>query len=110
MSIRPARRSDLTAIAKLCADAFYDDELFGALMHPYREQFLGDYEAYFTRRMRQHWWDYSHIWFVATVLKQGEEVIVGVAEWEFMGDVGKKLRLQPWDPRKSSLDVILRVQ
>ncbi|KAF2266266.1 acyl-CoA N-acyltransferase [Lojkania enalia] len=101
MTIRPARWADLPVVAKLCAAAFYEDELFGPLMHPQRADYYEDYECFFTRRMRENWWDWTHVWWVATVQENGEEVVVGVAEWELMGSVADKHKLASLDPRRT---------
>ncbi|ORY11431.1 acyl-CoA N-acyltransferase [Clohesyomyces aquaticus] len=106
MPIRPARWSDLPALATMCAAAFYEDELFGTLMHPQRDKYRADYEAYWTRRMRESWWEWTHIWWVAIVQEDGKEVVAGIAEWEFKGTLGDPLRLKAWDPRRAILCTI----
>lgn len=99
MSIRAARKSDLTAIATLSAAAFYDDKLFGGSTLPAREQDYADYEAFFARRMRENWCDHHRVWWVATVQENGTEVVVGVAEWELLGSAGEEYKLGRLDPR-----------
>ncbi|KAF2463519.1 uncharacterized protein BDR25DRAFT_347167 [Lindgomyces ingoldianus] len=106
MPIRPAKWTDLSTIATLCATAFYDDELFGTLMHPLRDQFFSDYKASFTRRIRENWWDWSHVWWVATVLEADHEVVAGVAEWEFKGTMADTVCLKQWDPRRAIMPTV----
>ncbi|KAH7131893.1 acyl-CoA N-acyltransferase [Dendryphion nanum] len=106
MPIRRATSDDLPAIAELCVAAFYDDELYGDLMHPLREKFPSDFEAFWIRRIRESWYDWNHVWCVATTQEQGKEVVVGAADWDMMGTVGDKYRLNNWDPRHAILPFI----
>ncbi|OCK80860.1 acyl-CoA N-acyltransferase [Lepidopterella palustris CBS 459.81] len=103
MPIRPATWADLSAISSLCAGSFQDDELFGEMMHPLRKEYPVDFEQYFVRRNRVNWWDYTHVWYVATTTDivdgKEQEVVAGIAEWELQGTVSTKLAW--WDPRNS---------
>ncbi|KAF2181603.1 acyl-CoA N-acyltransferase [Zopfia rhizophila CBS 207.26] len=102
MTVRPACYSDMPAMAAVAARAFHDDELFGTLMHPFRAQYPDDYEAFFLRRMRENWWDWSHVWWVATI----DDEVVGIAEWEMKGRVKKRIDLAAWDLRRVMMPTV----
>jgi len=102
MPIRPARFSDIPAIAALCAVAL-EDELWGDIMHPLRDKFPDDYAQFWVRRTRENWWDYTRVWYVATTTEfiegKEHEVVAGVAEWELQGSVQPAMSW--WDPRNA---------
>ncbi|KAF2843014.1 hypothetical protein M501DRAFT_985169 [Patellaria atrata CBS 101060] len=99
MPIRLARASDLPAISACCAAGFANDELFSNLIHPRRQQYPADYVAFWHRRNRENWWDWAHTYIVATEQDEnGNEIIVGVAEWEKQGP--NATGLWRWDPRR----------
>lgn len=100
MSIRPAKRSDIPALCRICALAFYNDELFGDMMHPHRNEFPDDFEQYFVQKFFLSWWDFTHVLWVSTVEDEGREVVVGFAEWELKGNVGRNMKAGRWDLRK----------
>ncbi|KAF2198017.1 acyl-CoA N-acyltransferase [Delitschia confertaspora ATCC 74209] len=102
MPIRLAKYTDIPAIAHVCAKSFYDDELFGDMMHPFRAEYPEDYEQFYVRRFRENWYDWSHvIWVATTCDKEGKVIVAGVAEWELMGRAGKGReyrKLGGWNP------------
>ncbi|KAI6843805.1 hypothetical protein KC340_g249 [Hortaea werneckii] len=83
MLIRPALRSDLTPAAKVCAKAFFDTELFGEVIHPYRHQYPDDMHLYWLKNFRRGLYRKNNYILVATVSEPGENQprIVGVAQW-----------------------------
>ncbi|ORY59963.1 acyl-CoA N-acyltransferase [Pseudomassariella vexata] len=98
--LRYASYSELPEIAHVMALAFFDDNLFGDIVHPHRNQFPNDVDLYWLRRARVNFWDYRWRWVVAVDRdKNGKEVIVGIAQWERLGDGGKKMECWWFDPR-----------
>ncbi|KAI7184949.1 hypothetical protein D0869_13580 [Hortaea werneckii] len=83
MVIRPAQRSDLTPAAKVCAKAFFDTELFGEVIHPYRHQYPDDMHLYWLQTFRRGLNRKDNYILVASVSEPGESQprIVGVAQW-----------------------------
>ena len=105
--IRPALFSEQRELACVYTAAFWDDILFGDLIHPHRKEFPEDNELYWLRRIQVYWWDYTHHFIVSTAAdKQGNEVIAGVAHWSRMG-TGGVAGLGWWDPRKSDLEHVI---
>ncbi|KAF2472814.1 uncharacterized protein BDR25DRAFT_283354 [Lindgomyces ingoldianus] len=81
MPIRLAAFSDHSAIATVCSAAFFDEDLFGRVMHPHRHKYPNDPTL---------WW-HAH--------DGGKEKVVGVGIWERQGKGGKKMQLSIIDPR-----------
>lgn len=83
MLIRPAQRSDLSPAAKVCAKAFFDTELFGEVIHPYRHQYPDDMHLYWLKNFRRGLNRKDNYILVATASEPGESQprIVGVAQW-----------------------------
>ena len=82
--IRRARFSDLSASTRTCSLAFDDDVLFGRLIHPYRKSYPGDVDKYWYRRFVVDYWDWSHVFLVATesaTADAGSEIVTGFAHW-----------------------------
>lgn len=108
--IREACYSDIPQMAAVLAQAFWDGGLFGEVMHPHREDFPGDVEIFWQRKLRVDIWDYRSKFLVATEKDDsssgggGKEVVVGVAEWQRLGDGGKKMECWWFDPRKYLLN------
>lgn len=100
--LRDARYSELPEIANVMAQAFWDDNLFGDLIHPNRAQYPKDMDLYWLTRSRVYFWNWRFKFLVAvTKNEDGKEVIAGIAQWMRLGDGGKKMELQTLDPRKS---------
>jgi GNAT superfamily N-acetyltransferase len=97
-SLRLARFADHAAMARTLSLAFWDDVLFGRLIHPYRSQYPHDSDLYWLRRIQVHWWNWSHVFLVTVDVddRTGTEIVTGVAHWNRMGGRGG---LAPWDPR-----------
>lgn len=102
ITIRDARYGDLAAIAHVQGLAFFDDPLFGDLIHPHRDQYPQDVDLWHLRRLRVNYWNYRWKWLVAVERDEakGSETIVAVAQWSRKGSGGKSLELFALDPRK----------
>ncbi|KAL6880046.1 acyl-CoA N-acyltransferase [Trichoderma longibrachiatum] len=98
--LRNARYSELPEVAHVMAKAFWDDNLFGDLIHPHREEYPDDVDLYWLRRARVSFW--NHRWhFIVAVDKDetGHDTIVGIALWARLGEGGKQPRGLHWDFR-----------
>lgn len=102
MQFRDASYGELPEIAHVMNMAFSDDNLFGALIHPHREEHPNDADIYWLRRARVNFWDYRWKWLVAIDKNKdgGKDVIAGVAQWARLGDGGKSRECAWYDPRK----------
>jgi hypothetical protein len=100
LQLRKACLSDLSAIASVWADAFFDDELIGDIMHPNRKQHPQDIYWFLLRGIRERFWDWRHQFVVVTVKDGNVERIVGAADWRRLGDGGKPRELSGVDPSK----------
>jgi hypothetical protein len=101
-TIRPAYYSELPAIAALLTKAFWNDDLFGDIIHPHRAQFPEDNDLYWLRRARVNWWDWSMRYIVSIVREAGRDVITGVALWARIGEQPPTgLKLGVADPSKN---------
>jgi hypothetical protein len=101
-TLREARYSELPVIAHLVARAFWNDNLFGDLIHPNRDQYPDDHDLYYLRRYRVTFWNYRWKWLVAveTDNTEGTEVIVGAAQWVRLGPGGRSMECFVLDPRE----------
>lgn len=107
MPIRLAQLSDLDAIARILADGFYDEEVLGQLLHPYRQQYPDDFVRYWKWSCRKRYWDYARVLVVSFVEEVDEdgrkrEILTGVAAWNRMGLGWMKVwgLWGWWDPSK----------
>lgn len=102
MPIRLARSEDFFLIPSIFAAGFYDEEVVGVLLHPYREQYPQDYVAAWRRGCREKYWDVSTVFLVSYEVDQtsGKEVITGAAEWQRQGLGWEKVwgLWGRWDP------------
>jgi adenosine deaminase len=98
LQFREARFSDLSAIASVWTDAFFDDELIGDIMHPHRKQYPQDIYWFLLRGVRERFWDWRHQFVVVTVKDGNSERIVGAADWRRLGNGGKPRELPMVDP------------
>lgn len=109
--LRDARYSELPEIARVMAKAFWEDNLFGQLIHPHRNQYPDDVHLYWLRRARVNFWDRRWRWLVAVNKDEtGREVITGIAQWARLGDGGKKLERSYLDPREHTLEFHLFIE
>ena len=110
MPIRPAHFHDLPTISNILAEAFYDEEFMGPIMHPHRQIYPQDYHRFWEHKVSEWYWDYGHQLTVTYTVKkddegQSEEILTGVGDWirygkgweRYWGIWGK------WDPRESYL-------
>ncbi|RMY99818.1 hypothetical protein D0862_06964 [Hortaea werneckii] len=99
MMIRPAQRSDLTPAAKVCAKAFFDTELFGEVIHPYRHRYPDDMHLYWLKNFRSGLNRKDNHILVATVSEpqESQHTIVGVAQW-----IRRRARASSQDQSSSS--------
>ncbi|CAO2653634.1 Nn.00g030450.m01.CDS01 [Neocucurbitaria sp. VM-36] len=86
MPIRYATPEDEAAIVSTCTTAFFDEPLFGSLMHPYRHEYPEDVKIFWHEKTREEWRKPSNKIIVATASDAGEELVVGFAVWQRQGD------------------------
>ena len=70
-------------MAKVAAQAFFNDELFGDLIHPYRHLYPDDVHLFFLKRIRKGWADPANHLLVSTAPSaqgEGEEVAAWI-QW-----------------------------
>jgi hypothetical protein len=107
ITLRDANYSELPEVAHVMSKAFWNDNLFGDLIHPHREEYPDDADLYWLRRARVNFWDYRWRWIVAVAKDDsGKEVIAGIAQWERLGEGGKKLECSYLDPSAWSLSYL----
>lgn len=98
--LRPAQLSDLTSIARVWYRAFFDDEIIGEIMHPYRKEHPEDVYRFLLRGIRERFWDWRHqFWVVVAKDEHDKEMIVGAADWRRLGQGGVAMELSSVDPR-----------
>ena len=86
MPIRPANPSDEPAMASILATAFFDESLFGPVVHPHRHKYRNDVKIFWSERVRKAWQTKDEKLFVATTVEDGKEEVIGVAVWQRQGD------------------------
>ncbi|CAL8584128.1 hypothetical protein XPA_009733 [Xanthoria parietina] len=106
MPLRKAQRRDLPRIASTYAAAFWDEEVMGKLMHPYRQEHPQDFLRYWKHEVAEWYWSYSHQIMVSYETKptrdgDEEQVLTGVADWIRHGEGWERLWgiWAWWDPR-----------
>ncbi|KAL6705997.1 hypothetical protein ACN47E_006099 [Coniothyrium glycines] len=107
--LRAATYADIPAIARLWKAAFFDDEIIGHLMHPYREEYPEDLYWFLLRGNREQYWNQRHQFVVVTVNEDGRnEHLIGAANWRRLGEGGENRELAAWDPRSLIAHIIRR--
>jgi hypothetical protein len=98
MPIRPANSSDEPAMAAILATAFFDESLFGPVVHPHRHKYPDDVKIFWSERVRKAWQTRDEKLFVAITTESKKEKVVGVAVWQRQGDdeTAKKVE-KSWD-------------
>jgi hypothetical protein len=86
MPIRPANPSDEPAMASILATAFFDESLFGPVVHPHRHKYPNDVKIFWSERVRKAWQTRDEKLFVATTVEDRKEKVIGVAVWQRQGD------------------------
>jgi GNAT superfamily N-acetyltransferase len=93
MHIRPALPSDEPALVRICTRAFFDEDLFGRVIHPHRHTYPDDVAVFWREQLRNDWNEPRNRVIVAvtaataptdTLTTTGEQ-IVGVAVWQRQG-------------------------
>lgn len=89
MYLRPAVPADGPVMVEICARAFFNDDLFGRVIHPYRDTYPEDVQIYWHESLRRHWSSSRSKILVAVREPSSEtnqETVVGVGIWERQGD------------------------
>jgi GNAT superfamily N-acetyltransferase len=99
-------------MAGICTRAFFDDDLFGRVIHPQRTTYPNDVQIYWHEWLRHDWASLRSKIMVAVTEpdhERDQERIIGVAIWERQGgDVGAQRALEdfaisgPWPALKST--------
>ncbi|KAH7128599.1 hypothetical protein B0J11DRAFT_525333 [Dendryphion nanum] len=106
MPLRDARFSDHQALAEICSAAFFNEDLFGRVIHPHRYEFPHDPTVFWLQHIRNHWFDWRNrmlITYNTDSLHTSSEIITGLAVWQRQGKGGEKLALRTWDPRNIAI-------
>jgi hypothetical protein len=111
MYIRPALPSDEPAMVRICTRAFFDEDLFGRVIHPHRHTYPEDVAVFWREQLRAEWIEPSNRIMVAVTSPDADaaapdtltitgEQIVGVAVWQRQGtDAGAdRIRAEWQDP------------
>lgn len=87
MYLRSAKPSDEPAIADICTRAFFDEDLFGRVIHPYRTQYPKEVQIFWHEWLRNDWNSPRNRIIVAVKAHNGQqEKVVGAAVWQRQGD------------------------
>ena len=96
MHIRAAKPSDEPALVRICTRAFFDEDLFGRVIHPHRHEFPDDVSVFWREQLRADWSEPRNRIIVAVAPPQpsgaadttvsADEQIVGLAIWQRQGD------------------------
>lgn len=87
MHLRPAQHADEPTIARICARAFFDEDLFGRVIHPHRYDFPDDVKVFWHEWIQGDWSDARNELIVAVEHdKNHQETILGLAVWQRQGD------------------------
>jgi len=103
VTLRKARFSELPAVARILSLAFWDDQIFGELIHPKRDQYPLDSDLYWLRDARVNYFNPHYEFLVATIPDTNSargETIVGIAEWERLGNGPRARQRSRLDPSK----------
>jgi GNAT superfamily N-acetyltransferase len=92
-TIRYANFSDLPSVARTYTLGFWNDVLFGRLIHPHRHKFPADNDIYWLKRLQCSYWDWSQIFLVATTSSPPPYPELTIAEFE--NDSSEKSPLWP---------------
>ncbi|KXJ90432.1 acyl-CoA N-acyltransferase [Microdochium bolleyi] len=102
VTIRNARFKELPTAARIMTLAFWDDQIFGNMIHPEREKYPLDSDLYWLRERRINFWN-PHIKLLVATIKDADapdgEKVIGIAEWERLGEGSRKLERTKLDPR-----------
>ncbi|EAT79336.1 hypothetical protein HBH56_211930 [Parastagonospora nodorum] len=100
MPVRLATAQDEPAIGAICHAAFFNEGLFGQLVHPHRHQYPSDPLIFWRQRTRAFFQEPRDVVIVSTLIENGEEKIAGMATWQRQGDdAGAQKVISAWqDP------------
>jgi GNAT superfamily N-acetyltransferase len=101
MNIRFAQPSDELLIVGVCHRAFFDEDLFGRVIHPHRHEFPEDVKIFWHEAAREAWSNPRNKTVVVTTTDDAQqEKIIGVAFWQRQGDdTGAQKVISEWaDP------------
>lgn len=89
MRLRHACPEDEPSMAAICTRAFFNDDLFGRVIHPLRHAYPDDVQTYWQESLR-HYWASPRIRMLVAVAEpsrgQDQDTIIGVAVWERQGE------------------------
>lgn len=117
-TLRRARLSDLSPAARTVSLGFWDDVLFGRLIHPFRNSYPSHVDKYWYRKFIVDYWDWSHVMLVTTEPAEGDspaggkaEIVTGFAHWSRIApsrhvNYKASWELTWWDPSEWCLDFI----
>ncbi len=98
MMLREVQKGEFRAVGEVFAAAFFDEEMFGDMIHPHRREYPQDFVRFFQYREWNNSFSRKHRLVVATDTNSGK--IVGVADWERQGKGGEELDYRCLDPRE----------
>ncbi|KAF2034172.1 hypothetical protein EK21DRAFT_97647 [Setomelanomma holmii] len=108
MPLRLATPADEPILGSLCAAAFFNESLFGATIHPYRNQYPDDVALFWRNWARTDLRDPRKKVIVSTTTIDDQEKILGVATWQRQGDdEGAQKVMSEWkDPGPDAFEEI----
>ena len=104
-TIRLTHADDQFIMASIAARANFDDDLFGKIIHPYREQYPEDMHIYWLRKFRKAWHNPYNLFLVSTVQHNGSELITGMAQWSRRGEHFNEYQALPKECLEPALPV-----
>lgn len=87
MAIRKAKYGDIRAMAEVAAAAWIDEELYGHLMHPYRDTYPEDFVKYFERKISKDWYMPNRHFLVGLDPDSGK--VAAIASWDRQVDLAE---------------------
>ncbi|KAF1353333.1 hypothetical protein BDV97DRAFT_291031 [Delphinella strobiligena] len=96
MPIRPATWADLAPAAILSANAFFDEDLLGPVMHPHRHIYRHDTSLFFLRQLRKDFFNPCCVMLVSHPI-DAPLTVTGIAIWGRKGPGALALKAtQSW--------------
>lgn len=96
MPIRQATWSDIPAAASVSAAAFFDEDLFGPVMHPHRHRYPTHLSLWFLRQLRKDFFNPCCVMLISHPVSE-PNTITGVAVWGRKGPGADDLKAaQSW--------------
>lgn len=94
MPIRHATPLDQPAMVAICTAAFFDESLFGPVIHPYRHQYPEDVKIFWHEWLCEEWKNPRNVILVATTIEDEKEKVVGLIVWQRQGDDEAALKIE----------------